>query len=122
MAVDLAGVLFLDQQKEGSQHKNPKTEMGLLIHATIRAHLIPSEIDVSIFGGEEDRNDHIDALPFTISGQNTPVDSWNAYLTTVGVVDWEEKLLLNISKDDEDLIANIGLNVFERMKSLPTTL
>ena len=62
-----------------------------MIHAAIRAHLIPSEIDASIFGEEAKRNEHIDVLPFTTSGQGAPVDSWNAYLTIVGVTDWDAK-------------------------------
>ena len=57
VTVGLAGVLFLDHQKEGSQHKDPKTEMDLSICAAIRAYLIWSEIDRSIFDEEEDRMD-----------------------------------------------------------------
>ena len=86
MVINISRVLFLDQQKEGSQHNDPKTRIDLLIHVAIRAHLIMPEIDRSMFSGEE-INKHIDSLPFTIFGQNGSVDSLKVCLTIVGVND-----------------------------------
>jgi hypothetical protein len=85
VAIDLAGVLFLDLQKQESKYDNPKTEMELLIHVAIRAHLIPSQIDRLVFGEEEERHEHIYAFPIHYLRTSTPVDSWNAYLTIMSV-------------------------------------
>jgi hypothetical protein len=59
---------------------------------------------------------------FTPSGKRASVDSLNAYLTIMGLTDWEATLLPQINMDDEDLIADVGLNLFERLKSLTTAL
>ena len=90
--------------------------MDLLIHLAIMTDLVTSELDASIFGKEEDNNKHIATFPFTISGQNTPEDSWTACLQIRGVPDWKEKLLPQINKEDEDFIEDVKLGLFERMK------
>ena len=69
MDVDLAGVIFLDQQKEESEHNDPKTEIDLLIHATIRTPLITSEMNASISSDEKDKNNTLTPSPSKYQGR-----------------------------------------------------
>ena len=96
--------------------------MDLLVHAAISAYLITSEQGAQRFGEDEDKSDHIDALPFTTSDKNVPVDSWNVYLTIIEVTAQEATLLPKISIENEDLIVDVGLDLFEKVKCLPTAL
>ena len=53
LTVNIAGGVFLELQKEGSMYDNPKTEMDILNHVTIRAYLILSEQAAQLFAKEE---------------------------------------------------------------------
>ena len=124
VAVDLAGILILDLQKEGSRYKTPETNMDILCHAAMQSHFLPTEENESLFGGDSEKTEHINLLPFTINGADAPLDSWNAYLQVVGMSEpiWTEKVKPQIKAEDEPLIKEVGQQLFDMMKSLTTDL